>query len=506
VTTLSVSALTKSYGETHALSGLDLQARSGEVVGIAGPNGAGKSTLIRVLAGEEHADGGEILLDGVPWPLAARRREVAVVHQEAQVFPNLTVAENVMVERSTDRVRRPRLSAAEETVLAQLRLEPYAHRTLDTCSLVVKQLTEIARALLRDARLFLFDEPNSALTDEESEQLFHEIARLRSHGNHIVLFVSHRLNELVTHCDEVALVRDGSCADLLAGGRLTEDTLARELVVGHQSTRSAADNVAPRAIAGSGLEISGFTHPRGFFRDASLQLPDGTVTAVTGVEGSGGREFVRAVAGLEPARGVRRRFGGKPEGTSGTSYVPADRRIALFQNFSVAANVASRLGAPDIATRWGWLRVRRLGALAADKARRFEVKARSVKDPIASLSGGNQQKVAIAAAMASNPDVLAVEEPTRGVDVGTKAEIYGLLREYAAQGDIVLLFCTEAPEIMQVADRVCVMAGGRLSTPVDVKQTETVSELAAVLARLNAPAAREAQTPQRRRSSEAQLR
>lgn len=482
---LDVSRLSKSYGETRALRDLALTARSGEVVGIAGPNGAGKSTLVRLLAGEDHADGGEIRVDGTPWSLAARRREVAVVHQEAQIFPNLTVAENVMVERRTERVRRPRLTQEERWVLSHLRLEPYANRTLDSCSLVVKQLTEIARALLREARLFLFDEPNSALTDEESAQLFREIARLKDHGSHIILFVSHRLSELVEHCDRVAVIRDGTCADILTGSRLTEETLARELVVGHQSARVSRES---RVLEGSGgLEVSGFTHPRGYFRDVDLRMPDGTVTVVTGVEGSGGRELVRAVAGLEPARGARRRFGGQRTGAArGTSYVPADRRVALFHNFSVAANVVSRLGRPQIATSLGWLRVRALRRLAAETSRQFEVKTRTIREPIGSLSGGNQQKVAIAAAMARQPDVLVVEEPTRGVDVGTKAEIYELLRQYAGAGNIVLLFCTEVPEIVEVADRACVIAGGQLSSPVDVKKAGTASELAAVLAHVGA--------------------
>jgi ABC-type sugar transport system ATPase subunit len=212
----------------------------------------------------------------------------------------------------------------------------------------------------------------------------------------------------------------------------------------------------------------------------SVTLPGGTITAVTGVEGSGAREFVRAVAGMEPARGDIELRGGAE--TAGTSYVPAERRNALFDNFSVGANVVARLGRPDIVGIGGWLQPSRLYSLAATIAARFRVKAESSRAPIGGLSGGNQQKVAIAAAMSSRPGLLVVEEPTRGVDVGTKADIYQLLREYAADGNIVLMLCTEATEVFDAADQVYVMNRGRLSQPIAVESRSTAGELAASLA------------------------
>jgi ABC-type sugar transport system ATPase subunit len=484
VSQLGVHDVVKTYGVTAALRGLSLTARSGEVLGVAGPNGAGKSTLIRLLGGEEHPDSGEITLDDQPWPLSARRDSVAVVHQESQLFPNLTVAENLMVGRGGG-TGRPRMNAREREILAHLRLERFAGRTLDQCSLVVSQLTEIARALLRDARLFLFDEPNSALTDDESAMLFAEIDRLKQQGDHIILFVSHRLQELVRHCDRVAIVREGLCPAIVEGARLTEETLASELVVGHPVSTVTAAAIREARQHSRSLVISSLTHTRGQFTDLSVTLPGGTITAITGVEGSGARELVRAVAGMEPARGQVAMQGGeeKPRKTApATSYLPAERRDALFTNFSVGANAVARLGRPDIAGSLGWLKLSRLHTRATEISERFRVKAASSHYPVAGLSGGNQQKVAIAAAMASRPGLLVVEEPTRGVDVGTKADIYQFLREYAADGNIVLLLCTEVTEVFDAADQVYVMNRGRLSQPVVVSTQPTAGELAAALA------------------------
>jgi ABC-type sugar transport system ATPase subunit len=437
-----------------------------------------------LLGGEEQPDSGDITIDGEPWPLSARRDAVAVVHQESQLFPNLTVAENLMVGRRG--ARRPRITAHERQVLAQLRLERYASRPLDRCSLVVSQLTEIARALLRDSRLFLFDEPNSALTDVESALLFGQIDLLKRQGDHIIVFVSHRLQELVRHCDRVAIVREGNCATIVEGARLTEETLASELVVGHPTSVAAAVAATARAgVQSRSLVISSLTHVRGHFRDVSLTLPAGTITAVTGVEGSGARELVRALAGMEPTRGRVVMMHGDDPGrrqAATTSYMPAERRDGLFFNFSVGANAVARLGRGDIATTAGWLSPGRLHRLARDIARRFRVKSASSRSPLAALSGGNQQKVAIAAAMASRPGLLVVEEPTRGVDVGTKADIYQFLREYAAAGNIVTMFCTEATEVFDAADQVCVMDRGRLAKPLVVSSQPTAGELAATLA------------------------
>lgn len=489
MTSLQVRGVRKHYGETQALRGLDLDALAGEVLGIAGPNGAGKSTLVRILGGEETPDGGDILLDGVPFTVADRRASVAIVHQEPQLFPNLTVTENLLLKSGSAGPLRPRPTGRELQVLSQLNLQRVADRPLESCSLVVWQLTEIARALLRDARLFLFDEPNSALADEESEQLFGHILRIREQSNRIVIIVSHRLRELVHYCDRVAVVREGECGAILAGPALTEDGLARELVVGQQAgTLETAKPGGPAGPKGDEvlLKLAGWTHRLRRFRDVEVELRPGEILTVMGVEGSGARELLQSIAGLEPAHGIREVVGRRDAAAieAFLAYVPADRRTGLFPNFSIAANLTARLGVPAVASRWGRLLTRRMYALGRRLMAQFQIKARSPGQPVGTLSGGNQQKVAVGSASAKQPRLVVIEEPTRGVDLGTKAEIYHQLRQFARDGNAVLAFCTEVPEVFDLAQRVRVMSRGHLSDPFEVATAGSVQDLAGHLAKM----------------------
>ena len=488
MTTLEIKGVQKHYGETQALRGLALSARAGEVLGIAGPNGAGKSTLVRILGGEETPDAGEILLDGATWPVADRRGSVATVHQEPQLFPNLTVTENLLLKRGSGGPLRPRATGRERQVLSQLNLQRVADRPLESCSLVVWQLTEIGRALLRDARLFLFDEPNSALTDEESEQLFGHILRMREETNRIVILVSHRLRELVHYCDRVAVVREGACGAILAGAALTEEGLARELVVGQETGPSKSAAVGAGGPAGDEvlLRLAGWTHRRRRFRDVEVVLRPGEILTVMGVEGSGARELLQSVAGLEPAHGVREVAGRRNADAIDAllAYVPADRRTGLFPNFSIAANLTARLGIPAVASRWGRLLTARIYALGRQLMAQFQIKGRSARQAVDTLSGGNQQKVAVGSASAKQPRLVVIEEPTRGVDLGTKAEIYHQLRQYARDGNAVLAYCTEVPEVFDLAQRVRVMSRGHLSESFEVADAGSVQDLAAQLAKM----------------------
>ena len=492
MTSLQVRGVRKHYGETQALRGLSLDALAGEVLGIAGPNGAGKSTLVRILGGEETPDVGEILLDGVPWSVADRRRSVAIVHQEPQLFPNLTVTENLLLKSGRDGPFRPRATGRELQVLSELNLRRVADRPLESCSLVVWQLTEIGRALLRDARVFLFDEPNSALTDQESVQLFGHILRMKEQTNRIVIIVSHRLPELVRYCDRVAVVREGACGAILMGSSLTEEGLARELVVGQEAGASAAGK--PGA-PGTGpddavlLRLTGWTHRLRRFRDVEVDMRPGEILTIMGVEGSGARELLQSIAGLEPAHGIREVVGRRDAQAVDAflAYVPADRRTGLFPNFSIAANLAARLGAPAVATWWGRLLTARLYAIGRQLMAQFQIKARSPGQPVGTLSGGNQQKVSVGSASAKKPRIIVIEEPTRGVDLGTKVEIYHQLRQFAHEGNAVLAFCTEVPEVFDLGQRVRVMSAGRLSGSFEVAAARNVQDLAGQLAKMTIP-------------------
>ncbi len=482
---VSLRGISKRYGDTIALDGLDLDARPGEILGLAGPNGAGKSTMVKILAGEIVADEGEIQLDGLAWQPTLDRDRVAAVHQEPQLFPNMSVGDNLLVGREDTRFLRPRLDPAERALMSDLAIAEFADRRLGTVPLAVQQRTEICRALARDARVFLFDEPNSALTPDESRDLFRRIHVLAKAGK-VVILVSHRLAELVAHCDRVAIILDGRRAALLEGEALTQEAIASELVVG-QATRDARDAVRGEAAEErpTALRLTGWDHQDGEFAAVDLHLRIGDIVALVGVEGSGARELVRSMAGFEPASGqieVSGRPG--PAGiASDTAFVSADRQQSLFSNFTVRDNVVSRLGR-EIAGVAGALRRRRMSRIAEAAREKFQIRASSLNLPVRSLSGGNQQKVAIAAAIVKRPEVLVLEEPTRGVDIGAKAEIYRLMREYAQDGHALIIYCTEVPEVFEVADLVYVVADGRLSDPIVVMAQPDVEALARAITRL----------------------
>ena len=483
---ISIRGVSKRYGSTIALNGVDLDIRPGEVLGIAGPNGAGKSTLIRVIAGEEKPDGGELTFDGAAWSPTDDWQAVAVVHHEPQLFPNLTVAQNVMVGREGTSAARPKLSEADAKVMEALGIGHLGGRQLADCSLATQQRTEIARAIARDCRVFLFDEPNSALTAEESNQLFCEIAKIAAEGR-IVLLVTHRLEDFVAHCNRVAIVRDGRVRTVLDGEALTEEAIAQQMVTDSGVVHNAETRRKPGAAASatSLFQVDSWTH-RKAFRDIALDGRAGEIIALVGVEGSGARELLRSLAGLERCTGNVRIAGADGEAAinASTAYVPATRQLSLYSNFSVGENLLVRLGTPESAGFGLTLQKRRMREMAADAVKRFLVKTRTTTQPIRSLSGGNQQKVAIAQALHCGPKLLLLEEPTRGVDIHSKAEIYRLLRDYADEGNVVIIFCTEMLEVYEAADRAHVVARGRLSAPLKVADYEQVEQLATDITRL----------------------
>ena len=474
---IRLRGLTKRYGATVALAGVDLDLRPGEVLGIAGPNGAGKSTLVRIIAGEERADGGELTFDGRAWSPTADWRAVAVVHQEPQLFPNLTVAENVVVGREGVRASRPRLGAADAKVMQAFGIDRFAKRLLADCTLATQQRTEIARAVARDAQVFLFDEPNSALTDEESDELFREMHKLAVDGR-IVLLVTHRLGDLTEHAARVAVIRDGRVRAILEGEALSEDGIARQLVVDSGADAVARGEAAAPVVKDALLILENWSHGEAF-RDIDLSAAAGQIVALVGVEGSGARELLRSLAGLEPCSG-RIEIAGRTGLASRrlSAYVPATRAASLYSNFSVGENLLVRLGKPDIAGFGLTLKKKLMRRLALEAVRRFSIKTANVSQGVRSLSGGNQQKVAIAQALNCKPRLLLLEEPTRGVDIQSKREIYRLLRDFVQAGNVVIMFCTEVLEVYEAADRAHVITDGLMSPPIVVHDYAHVERLA----------------------------
>ncbi|MDQ0470657.1 ATP-binding cassette domain-containing protein [Labrys wisconsinensis] len=481
--TLDVRGVAKRYGATRALDGLDLGIAAGEIVGIAGPNGAGKSTLMRMLAGEEMPDSGTIRLvrDGreaaEPW------RSVAVVHQEPQLWPNMTVRENLAVGREARALGRMEAARDVGPTLAALGIAAYADYALADLSLAVQQRVEIARAILCEADVFLFDEPNSALTEAESRALFATMRELADSGR-IVILITHRLSDFVRCCRRVLILRDGRIRGEIAGS-VTEAGIAAELTIGLASAQAcepAPGPAAPAAVTPA-LSLRGLGDPGGLFRDVSLDLPAGAVTVLAGVEGSGARELAQAIGGFRRSVGVLAGpGGGKPR----PAYLAASRRQTVFHNLSVGDSLAARLGWRRLSAPFPLLDHGRIAEIAARGIARYTIKAGSPDHPITSLSGGNQQKVVLGAAIEEDPDILVVEEPTRGVDVASKRDIYALLRAFARGGRAVVLFCTEVPEMHEVADAVIVLARGDIAGRAVPGEAESLAALAAEIATLEA--------------------
>lgn len=474
---LEVLNLTKNYWLTRALDEINFKLEPGVILGIAGPNGAGKSTLIKIIAGEVFADSGSILLGGQQLEPA---RSVAVVHQETDLFPNLTVADNMMVGREGGGFRRPALDEDAKLHLQRFGIIDRTNQIVGSCSLAVQQQVEIARALAREAQIFLFDEPNSALREEESVQLFREMRRLADEGRHVIL-VTHRFHDLADNCDRVFIVRNGKITDTLSGKHLTEDEIARRMVMEHQ--RSSERAVRDTGSNGAQVVLSAkdWTSTRGRFSDVSLDLKRGDVVALMGAEGSGAREFLRSIAGLEDAEGqLTIDCGDAEENRLSTAYVPATRQLSLFPNLNVGQNIIVRKGR-DVAGVAGQLKQRKITGIVEKAVTNFSIKVANASQPIRALSGGNQQKVAIASAIVSGPQVLILEEPTRGVDITSREDIYDLVRDYASSGAAVLMYCTEVPEVYEAADYVYVMKAGTLLDPVGTQES-TVAELAAKVA------------------------
>lgn len=449
----------KSYGPTRALQGLSLTLDSDSIIGIIGENGAGKSTFIRVLSGEEEHDGGEISKSGSPWSLEERRRNVAVVHQEADkaLFPNLTVQENLLIGR--DGLGRPKPDQRILDLIDELGLGRFQRRILGACPIVVRQLTEIARALLQDAEVFLFDEPNSALTEDESQELFGYMRTLHRNGR-VVVLVSHRLNDIATLCGRVSVVVDGAVRSTLEGAAVTPHAMGTLLVGGAESRRRKSE-AEPHSRQGRWPEVC-------------TPIP-GAVVAVTGPEGGGGREVVKQV-GLVAKRKTADLVGA-------SAYMPSDRKTSLFPNLSVGANIAIRMASESSGPRF-FVTKKSLGKSSKQAIGDYGIKAASGAISVLTLSGGNQQKVALAAALATNARVLAIEEPTRGVDLKTKTEIYGMLRDFVAGDGAVVLYAPEMEDIVGCADVLYVIADGAVRGIIDVGSDSTPEALGGEVAHM----------------------
>jgi len=490
---LQARAIRKSFGGVEVLHGVDLDATGGSVLALLGENGAGKSTLVRILAGDHAPDSGEIVVNGEAHgaldPIAARALGVRMIFQELSDAPALTVAENISLGRWPGRrglIRWRKVRERAERALSELGVDIDPDAPVETLRIGERQAVEIARAISDNARCLILDEPTAALSAQEVERLFDAVRRLRERGTALI-YITHRLDEVVQIANRVQVLRDGSVVRESEVEGATRADLVTAMVgraVGEVKRPEAAqvDEAAEPILA-----FRSATSP-GAFEDVELTVRPGEVVALYGKLGSGTAEVAESVFGLRTLSRGECRLKGQPHApraphraiATGVGFVPADRqRHGTFMVRSVAENLA--LPSWGRLSRHGLLR----GATEARAYKRWhdELSIRSRNDPeqlMATLSGGNQQKVVLGRWLERESDVLVLVEPTRGVDVGARMEIYREIRKLARNGMGVLVATSDYEEVVQLADRAAVMARGRIMGDLDGEEitTERLSALA----------------------------
>lgn len=485
---LEMRSMTKTFGPTRALKGVGLTVEAGSVHALLGENGAGKSTLMKILSGAYQPDSGEILLDGRPVflgsPHAAREAGIAMIYQELNLAPHLSVEDNIMLGRETAGWGWLRRSAQKPRVreaLARLGHPDLApNRIVGELSVGMQQLVEIARALVFDARVIVFDEPTSSLTQADTARLFDVIRRLKAEGR-AVIYISHFLEEIRQICDAYTVLRDG---ELAGTGRLETATDAEIATLMIGRSLDELFPVVPHTPGESFLAVTSLAGRR-LPRKANLELRRGEILGLAGLVGSGRTEFLRCLYGLDSIHSGQATIHGSaltggpaPRMALGLGLVSEDRKgEGLAQSQSVADNLTASRLAPY--SRWGWLRRSARERAVRDWMTRLSIKARRPSQPVVELSGGNQQKIAIARVLHQDADVILLDEPTRGIDVGTKSEIYRLMGEAAANGKSVLFVSSYFRELLATCDRIAVMVRGEIR---DVRPASDWSEESLMLA------------------------
>ena len=470
---LEATAIAKAYAGVQALKAVSFDLRPGEVHALVGENGAGKSTLIKVITGAVQADSGTLRVAGEAVahmdPAISRGLGIAAIYQQPALFPHLTVAENIALAlepgttwRRIDWARRRRDAAA---LLARVGSELDPERAVDTLSMPEQQIVEIAKAIGANARIVLMDEPTASLTTREVDSLYGVIARLREAAVGVI-YISHRLDEIFAVADRITVLRDGHTVDTRSAGALDRGELIR-LMVGREV--SAVFPKSPVAIGAPALEVRGLTCAAAGIRDVTLTVHRGEILGIAGLVGSGRTELAQTLFGLTPPDSGRILLNGVPISVAtpadairaGLAYVPEDRRQhGVVLDMSIAANTS--LASLGTVSRHGLLDRVRERAAAQDYVERLRIKTPSVLADVGTLSGGNQQKVALARWLSTKPDVIILDEPTQGVDVGSKAEIHGLMQLLVERGLAIIMISSELPEILGMSDRIAVMHGGRI--------------------------------------------
>ncbi len=481
-----VDDLTKSFGGVRALDGMDLAVKPGQIHAVVGENGAGKSTLMKILAGAIGPDSGTIRFRGQPIafesPAAARARGVGIVYQELSLFPQRSVLANLLVNTEPTRyglISRREMIRLARPILERVGLRIDLDRSVGAYGIAEQQLIEIARVLLQRPRLLILDEPNSALNERETKRLF-SVLRELSAGGVTMLYVSHRLQEVFLVSDHITVMRNGRQTLTQARKDVTLQQVVQAMIGGTQQTLYPARNTPPASWSevDAGLAVENLS-VTGELEGISLEAHRGEIVGLAGLEGSGVETLLGVLFGLRPATASSVRYpDGKGLPASPTaaarrkvSLVPADRRRhGLMLQQSLAWNVVQvRVG--TLPARSPFLRRRELLAATRRQIANIRIQAGSVDTPVNQLSGGNQQKTVLAKWLEVQPDVVLLDDPTRGVDIGAKREIYQLIRRLADEGHIVIFRSTELPELIGLADRIVVLYRHRVVG--EVRGTDT---------------------------------
>lgn len=473
---LELRHASKSFGRVRALGDGSLALWPGEVHALLGENGAGKSTLVKLLAGVYQPDSGELLVDGQARtfanPAEARDAGLAVIYQEPTLFADLSIAENIYMGRQPrdrlGRIRYDEMNREVDTLLQSLGVNLRAERLVRGLSIADQQVVEIAKALSLNANVLIMDEPTAALSLTEVERLFAIVRSLRER-NAAILFITHRLDEVFALTQRLTIMRDGLKVFDAMTADMTIDSIVSKMVGRDLDTFYPKADVAPGEVR---LSVRGLTRD-GVFKNVSLEVRAGEIVALAGLVGAGRSEVARAIFGIDPVDAGEVRIAGKPlqlgrpqaAVRAGLALVPEDRRAqGLALELSIARNAS--LTVLGRLVKHGLISSRSENTLAADWGRRLRLKASDLDAPVGTLSGGNQQKVVLGKWLATGPKVLIIDEPTRGIDVGAKAEVYRTLVELVREGMAVLMISSELPEVLGMADRILVMHEGRISADI----------------------------------------
>ena len=496
---LSIRRVSKSFGPVHAVKDVSFSIRAGAVHALVGENGAGKSTLVKMITGIERPDAGEIALDGeacrFETPIDARRHGITAVYQDPRLFPHLDVAENMFMgiypRNALGLVDGRRMYSEAERMLRELGTDIDPRSLLAGRSVAEIQFVEIARAMYADLRVLVLDEPTASLTPSEADRLFAVVDRLRRGGVSVV-FISHRLEEVRRIADDVTVMRDGEHVVTTAAASLSPDAMVHHMV--GRELKSLFVRKAPRVGPRPAFEVRGLSLP-GAFQDVSFSIRPGEIVGLAGLVGAGRTEIAEAIFGIRrPAAGTVVLDGVevRPESPGqmlrlGVAYIPENRDDhGLVVGMGVASNIC--LSVLDRLASAGLIAHRAETAFAAPLARDLEIKTASLDAPVASLSGGNRQKVVLAKWLATKPKVLILDEPTHGIDVGTKSQVHQRISELAASGYPVLLISSDLPEVLAMSDRILVVAGGRLVASFE-REAATQEAIMSAAAAVGAPAA-----------------